>query len=114
MVSIRKSVFGVSCLVFCVLLIVSLVGCRRVPQVLTDEAVFGELDALYTAVTTRRRDLLNDCQKRLMKLHDEHKVSEAGYDEIEAIIKTAEADNWTKAAERLYTFMRGQRKQKSD
>ncbi len=87
-------------------------GCSRVPQVLTDEAVFGELDALYTAVTTKRRDLLTDCQQRIKKLHDEKRLSDAGHKEIQAIVALTEQDKWRPAAERLYDFMRGQRKAK--
>lgn len=87
-----------------------LAGCGSVPQVLSDEAVFGELDALYTAVTSKRRNLLSDCQKRITKLHAEKRMSDAGFKEVEAIITLAEDDKWTPAAERLYTFMRGQRK----
>lgn len=90
--------------------LITLAGCSSVPQVLSDEAVFGELDALYTAVTTKRRNLLSDCQKRITKLHDEQRMSDAGFKEVEAIIAMAEKDEWTPAAERLYTFMRGQRK----
>ncbi|MDB5338293.1 MAG: hypothetical protein JWN70_3912 [Planctomycetaceae bacterium] len=90
--------------------LMTLAGCSSVPQVLSDEAVFGELDALYTAVTSKRRNLLTDCQKRITKLHDEQRMSDAGFKEVEAIIALAEQDKWTPAAERLYTFMRGQRK----
>lgn len=97
--------FLVSCLE-----ITTLSGCGSPPQVLTDEAVFGELDALYTAVTSKRRNLLEDCQKRINKLHDEQRMSDEGFNEVEAIIALAEQDKWTPAAERLYAFMRGQRK----
>lgn len=90
--------------------ITALSGCGSPPQVLTDEAVFGELDALYTAVTTKRRNLLEDCQKRITRLHDEQRMSDEGFNEVEAIIALAEQDKWTPAAERLYAFMRGQRK----
>lgn len=92
-------------------LVVSLLGgCSRVPQVLTDEAVFKELDALYTAVTSKRRDLLQQCQQRIGKLHTEKRLSDAGLAEIEAIIQLTEDNDWTDAAQRLYDFMRAQRK----
>ncbi len=96
----------------CLCSLMTLAGCGRVPQVLEDEAVFGELDALYTAVTTKRTDLLNDCKQRLKKLHDEKRLSDAGYTEIKEITDLADEASWTPAAERLYTFMRGQRKAK--
>ena len=100
---------------FCILVALGmsvnlLAGCSPVPQVLTDEAVFGELDALYTAVTTKRRDLLQQCQQRINTLHTEKRLSDAGFAEIEAIIELTEDDDWNDAAQRLYDFMRGQRK----
>ena len=110
----RWSARLVGLFLICGLGISTIAGCRPVPQVLTDEAVFGELDAFYTAVTTKRRDLLGDCVKRLTQLHTEVKLSDAGFAEVEAIAKLTEADKWTAAAERLYTFMRGQRKSATD
>lgn len=98
--------------ILCLCSLTILAGCGRVPQVLEDEAVFSELDALYTAVTTKRTDLLNDCKQRLTKLHEEKRLSDAGYTEIKAITDLADEASWTPAAERLYTFMRGQRKAK--
>ncbi|MES2793448.1 MAG: hypothetical protein V4719_27800 [Planctomycetota bacterium] len=94
----------------CSLGIMLVSGCQPVPQVLNDEAAFGELDALYTAVTSKRRDLLDACRKRISKLHEEKRMSDAGFDEIEEIVALTEQDKWTPAAEQLYNFMRGQRK----
>jgi len=85
-------------------------GCGTAPQVVEDEAVFNELDALYTAVTSKRTDLLDACRSRMNKLHDEKRISEAGFAEVSAVIATATEGKWTDAAERLYTFMRAQRK----
>lgn len=85
-------------------------GCGSAPQVAEDEAVFNELDALYTAVTSKRTDLLDACRERINKLHGEKRISEAGFAEVSAVIATATDGKWTDAAERLYTFMRAQRK----
>lgn len=87
-------------------------GCHSVPQVLTDEAVFKELDALYTAVTSRRRKLLDDCRDRLTTLHKEKRLSDAGFTSVTAIISEAEKDHWSDAAQHLYDFMRSQQKTK--
>lgn len=88
----------------------SLCGCTPVPQVLDSEKVFGELDALYTAVTSKRTNLLNDCRARLTKLHDAKELSDAGFDEVTAIMDLCDDEEWSTAAERLFKFMRGQRK----
>lgn len=95
-------------------LMLILVGCRPVPQVVNDEAVHKELDALYTAVTSRRRPLVDECHERLKTLHKDGRISEAGFTTVAAIIKEAENDNWAKAAQQLHDFMRAQRKTKSD
>lgn len=89
-------------------------GCRPVPQVANDEAVHKELDALYTAVTSRRRPLVDECHERLKTLQKEGRISEAGFATVASIIKEAENDNWQNAAQQLHDFMRAQRKTKGD
>lgn len=101
---------GVAVFLCCALLSVAAGGCRPVPQVVNDEAVFGEMDALYTAVTSKRGNLLNDCRQRLTKLHDDHRLSDAGFAEVSTIMKMCDDDDWADAAQRLYNFMRAQRK----
>lgn len=85
-------------------------GCSQAPQVADDSAVFNELDALYTAVTSKRRDLLDACRERMTKLHDDKRISDAGFAEVSAVVALADEDKWMDSAERLYTFMRAQRK----
>ena len=98
---------------FCAIALSMLGGCRQVPQVLTDEAVFKELDALYTAVTTKKPKLVEDCRERLTKLHSEGRLSDPGFKAISEIIGETEKDQWGDAAQHLYDFMRAQRKTKS-
>ena len=81
-------------------------GCRAVPQVVDDEAVFKELDALYTAVTSQRRNLVDDCRVRLSKLHEEGRLSDTGFAVAAKIITETEQNQWTDAAQHLYDFMR--------
>lgn len=84
------------------------------PQVLDDEAVFGELDALYTAVTSKRSNLLSDCRQRLTKLHADDRLSDEGFKEVNSIMEMCDAGKWSIAAPRLYDFMRAQRKPTGD
>lgn len=86
------------------------VGCGRPPQIGSDEMVFGEVDALYTAVTAKRPDLLKDCYERLTTLHDEGKLPDPAFQKLTVICEQAEREEWRPAAERLWHFMRGQRK----
>jgi hypothetical protein len=88
----------------------SCAGCGSVVQIGTDEETFSEVDALYTAVTTKRPDLLKECKSRLAALKDEGKLPEAALTELQPVIAQAEQGDWRPAAERLYVFMRHQRK----
>lgn len=105
-----RSVCRCTAILLCCAILSILAGCRPVPQVVNDEAVFGELDALYTAVTTKRQNLLKDCRERLTKLHEEQRLSDAGFTEVSTIMQMCDDEDWSDAAQRLYTFMRAQRK----
>lgn len=82
------------------------------PQVVNDQAVFKELDALYTAVTSKRRNLVDDCRGRLTTLHQDGRLSDVGFSAVTKIITETEQEQWTEAAQHLYDFMRAQRKTK--
>lgn len=88
-------------------------GCGRPAQLGSDEAVFGEVDALYTAVTSRRADLLEQSCGRLTELHRSGKVPAAAWQQLTAICDLADRQQWQPAAEQLWKFMRGQRKERS-
>lgn len=89
------------------------VGCSRTPQVLEDEAVFKELDAMFTALNSRKIELVEDCRKRFSTLNAEQRLSDAGYQAIDRIAARGVAGEWQPAAEELYRFIRAQRKPKS-
>jgi len=93
-----------------VLLLLACSACSRPSQIGGDETAFHEVDALYTAVTSRRTDLLDASWERLTKLHAEKRVTDAAFRELKQIVDQARHDEWKPAAERLWTFMRGQRK----
>ena len=86
-----------------------LAGCIRTPQ-LGNEAAMGECEALYTAVTTKRADLLAACRKRLATLHSSGKLSDAAESQLTSVCEQCDRKEWRPAAERLYAFMRAQRK----
>lgn len=88
-------------------------GCSGTPQVLEDEAVFKELDAMFTALNSRKIELVEDCRKRFSALNQERRLSDAGYQAIDRIAARGVAGEWQPAAEELYRFIRAQRKPKS-
>jgi hypothetical protein len=85
-------------------------GCGGATQLGGDEEAFAGVDALYTAVTTRRPDLLEKCKQHLNALEHEGKLPAPAVADLQPIIAQAEQGQWRPAAERLYVFMRGQRK----
>lgn len=84
-------------------------GCST-PQVLGDEEVFTSLDALWTAVTSRKVDRLQDVTNRLIDLRDTGKLSPSGWKALEPILQSAFEEEWESAAKRLKKFIRAQRK----
>jgi hypothetical protein len=91
-----------------VLLLVSL---RRPPQMGADEAVFNTVDALFTAVTARDEKRLGQCEQRLRALKDAGKLPGDASDYLDRIVQQARAGRWQPAAERLYDFIRVQRRE---
>lgn len=90
---------------------IAFAGCRPPSQIESD-AAFGEVDALFTAVTSHRTDLLEQCQQRLEKLSQQGDVSTQVFQELTTICEKANAGQWQTATERLFQFMRGQRRRK--
>jgi hypothetical protein len=85
-------------------------GCRRTPQLGADEEVFRTVDALFTAVTARDEKLLEECERRLHGYRDAGRLPRGAARELDRVIARARAGRWQSAAERLYDFMRAQRR----
>jgi len=92
------------------LLLLSLTGCGRPPQVVDDEECFQAVDALWTAVTSKRTDLLEQTATELDRLQTAGSLSDAGHRALTAIIRDARSKEWTKSATNLKHFMQGQRR----
>jgi len=94
-----------------VLLVVGIVWWTRPPQMGADEEVFRDVDALFTAVTARDEKLLGECEQRLRAHRDSGKLPRGASDYLDGVIKKARAGRWEAAAEKLYDFMRAQRRE---
>src|SRR4029079_7788701 len=84
-------------------------GCSP-PQVLDDEECFSTVDALWTAVTARSPELLDQTAADLQHLRDDGRLSAEGHAALAKIIGQARAGEWEPAAKRLKTFIQGQRR----
>src|SRR5215467_10557892 len=83
----------------------------RPPQMGTDEEAFKAVDALFTAVTARDEQLLGRCAQRLRACTDAGRLPADASDYLDGVIGTARSGRWEAAAERLYDFMRAQRRE---
>jgi outer membrane protein assembly factor BamD (BamD/ComL family) len=89
-----------------VLLIVLLAGCG--PSAVNSPEAERSVDALYTAVTSRRPELLDQCEQRLQQLLTEEKLTQTAHEELAEIIQQARQGEWQAAAETLDSFIRNQ------
>jgi hypothetical protein len=85
-------------------------GLRPPPQMGTSEEVFNTVDALFTAVTSHDERRLGECEKRLQGYREVGKLPPDAADALDAIIHKARSGAWQAAAERLYDFMKAQRR----
>ena len=66
------------------------------------------VDALYTAVTSRNKTRLAQCEERLHTLRDEGKLPRPAADYLDGLIATARTGNWQGATHKLFDFMKAQ------
>lgn len=83
---------------------VSIAGCGH--TVIENEDSRMAIDALYTAVTSRRAELVDSCEHRLKELEAVGEIPPATAKQLAGIIATARRNQWQPAAERLDTLIR--------
>jgi hypothetical protein len=84
---------------------------RAPPQIGGDDDVFLTVDALFTAITARDEKLLGASQARLATYQAAGKLPDAAARELDRLAVQAKSGDWRGAAERLYAFMQGQRRE---
>ena len=89
------------------LVLVMAIGCNSATP-LGSEEVSSTADALYTAITSRRPELVDAVEKSLNKLQGEQQISPAARTALQAIIDQARAGEWQAAAEELDQLIRNQ------
>lgn len=82
-------------------------GCSA-PQLESEEGL-RVADALFTAVTSQRTNLLEQASENLEQLHASGKVSSDCYVELHAVVEQAKSGEWKPAAKRLRKFIKAQR-----
>jgi hypothetical protein len=84
---------------------------RSPPQMGTSAEVFNTVDALYTAVRNEDEKRLGECELRLRGYREAGKLPPDAAKALDAIITKARSGKWRPAAESLYEFMKGQRRE---
>ena len=96
---------------FAVAAVVAFVAWNRTPQMGADEDALHTVDALFTAVTARDEKLLGQCEQRLKAHRTAGKLPADAADSLDRIIAKARSGSWDVAAERLYDFMKSQKRE---
>lgn len=81
------------------------------PQIGNDPEVFRTVDALFTAVTSKDEQRLSECEQRLQGYRQAGKLPADAADALDTVIQKARSGSWQKAAERLYAYIQGQRRE---
>ena len=95
------------------LLLLVVAGCGRPAQMGASDEVLSSVDALYTAVASRRPELLEQSAAKIEALHTSGELADAPYRQIKTYIDEARAGKWESAIRQLHEFIRGQRRAKS-
>lgn len=83
-------------------------GCGSPPALESPEARKAA-DALHTAITSRRPELVSAAEKRMQELADRKLLSADAHDEFKAAIELTRRDEWLPAAKRIDAMIRGQK-----
>lgn len=82
------------------------------PQLAPSDEVYASVDALFTAVTARRAELVAQCETELASLQREGKIPQPAWQRLSRAIALAKSENWEPAAKDLYRFIERQRRSK--
>ncbi len=94
-----------------ILLLLSLIiGCGRPAQMGPSDEVMSAVDALYTAISSRRVELLDKSAARIEGLHSSKELPDAAHRQLKSYIDEARQGQWDPAIRKLHEFIRGQRR----
>ncbi|WP_397568610.1 hypothetical protein [Schlesneria sp. T3-172] len=82
---------------------------RAQPQIGEEEQVITTVDALFTALTTRDLQRLEDCESRLQSYRENGELPEVAAAKLQKIIGRAREGEWEPSARTLYDFILAQR-----
>lgn len=86
-------------------------GLRPPAQMDASDETFKTVDALYTAIRNEDEARLAECEARLLASNEAGKLPDPAWKTLNAIIAKARSGKWRPAAEALYEFMKGQKRE---
>jgi hypothetical protein len=90
-------------------LAVSTVGCGATPQIGANEESVCAADALWTAVTSKRTPLIDNCANKIDALHGSGKLQDDAFQILSGVVASARGGDWAAARNSLKTFLKNQR-----
>jgi hypothetical protein len=87
-----------------------LCGCGAPPQLGDSKEAFAAAEALWTAITAQRGDLVEASAGQLRQLTKAGKIPAEASAALDAIVEEARAERWDSAREDLKKFVKGQRR----
>jgi len=91
-------------------LLMALPGCGGPPQVIGDDECFKAVDALWTAVTSRRTELVDQTDQELDRLAAAGQLTPEGRAALREISDVARQGDWEDAARSLKRLIEAQRR----
>jgi hypothetical protein len=80
------------------------------PQMAADDGAYETVDALFTAITSHDEKQLGRCEEQLRAFKGAARLPGGAADYLDNVINEARQGRWKPAAERLYDFMKAQRR----
>jgi hypothetical protein len=91
------------------LLLTLVIGCGHSQIGPSDEAL-SVVDALYTAVASRRTELLDQSATRIDELHKQGELPAAAHRQLKKYVDQCRRGEWEATVRQLHEFIRGQRR----
>ncbi len=89
--------------------LISLAGCSATPQLAGDEDCIAATDALLTAVSSKRQELLDASAAEIERLRSAGKLPDDAFESLSAVVARARAGEWAESRATLKKFIQGQR-----
>src|SRR5262245_9935837 len=84
-------------------------GCGSESQISGDREAMKSVDALWTAGSAKKPELVDSAFARLETAHATGRLPEGAFQTLQTVVDQAKAADWAAARDRLKRFIRGQR-----